>query len=72
MLTLARQPTASEAATLVKFLSDQRQRLAAESRPREELALPIDCPDGTDPFAAAALVDACLAIFNASEFLYVD
>ena len=45
---------------------------AAEARPRDELALPPDLPDTTDPYAAAALVDACLAIFNANEFVYID
>jgi hypothetical protein len=72
LLTLSRRPTERETTTLVKFLGDQRQRLAAEARPREELALPVDLPDAADPYAAAALVDACLAIFNANEFVYVD
>jgi hypothetical protein len=35
------------------------------------LALPIGTrPD--DPYAAAALVDLCLALFNASEFVTID
>ncbi|MEX2173078.1 MAG: DUF1549 and DUF1553 domain-containing protein [Pirellulaceae bacterium] len=72
LLTLSRRPTAPETAALTKFLHEQRARLAAEGRPREELALPTDLPDSADPYAAAALVDACLAMFNANEFLYVD
>jgi hypothetical protein len=72
LLTLSRRPTEHESAALANFLTGQRKRLAAEARPREDLALPIDCPESADPYAAAALVDACLAILNASEFLYVD
>jgi hypothetical protein len=72
LLALSRRPSPSETATLTEFLNRQRERLAAESRPLDELALPVDCPEAADPYAAAALVDACLAIFNANEFVYVD
>jgi hypothetical protein len=57
---------------LEKFLTAQRLRLASESRPREELALPSPCPDSSDAYSAAALVDACVAVLNANEFIYVD
>jgi hypothetical protein len=70
--TLSRRPTEKEAATLGTFLSEQRQHLASEGRPREKLALPDVCPQDTDSYAAAALVDACLAMLNANEFLYAD
>lgn len=69
---LSRRPSEKEAATLRKFLTQQREKLKSEGRPREKLALPIRCSPDTDPYAAAALVDACLAILNANEFLYVD
>ncbi len=72
LLTLSRRPTKTETASLTRFLRDQRGRLAADTRPKSELALPIGCEDTADPYAAAALVDACLALVNASEFLYVD
>jgi hypothetical protein len=72
LLALSRRPTPSEATILEKFLADQRQRLASESRPREELALPTPCPDAVDSYSAAALVDACVAVLNANEFIYVD
>jgi hypothetical protein len=72
LLTLSRKPTERETATLVRFLDEQRQRLAAEGRPDEELALPIGGPEAAEPYAAAALVDACLAMLNANEFVYVD
>jgi hypothetical protein len=71
-IALSRLPTAAEAKTLEIFLNNQQQRLAAEGRDKKELALPIPQCDTTDPYAAAALVDACLAILNASEFVYVD
>ncbi|MCH7686352.1 MAG: hypothetical protein IH899_06685 [Planctomycetes bacterium] len=44
----------------------------SENRNAEELALPESMPAGTDIFAAAALTDFCLAIFNLNEFLYID
>jgi hypothetical protein len=72
LLTLSRRPSAEETAAMTKFLADQREQLAAEARLSGGLALPIGCSDSADPHAAAALVDACLALFNASEFLYVD
>lgn len=69
---LSRRPSEKEAAQLTAFLGEQRQRLADEGRERSRLALPADCPQDADPYAAAALVDACLGIMNVSEFVYVD
>jgi hypothetical protein len=69
---LSRRPDEKEAATLASFLAEERQRLASEGRPRKKLALPLKCPADVDPYAAAALVDACLGILNTNEFLYVD
>ena len=71
-IALSRHPSPAESATLENFLASQGQRLAAEGRTREQLALPDPCPPTADPAAAAALVDACLAVLNASEFIYVD
>jgi hypothetical protein len=71
-IALSRNATAKESATLETFLADQRTRLAAEARPRDQLALPINCDESADAYAAAALVDACLALLNTSEFMYVD
>jgi hypothetical protein len=69
---LSRRPTEKEAAALAAFLTEQGQRLASERRSREKLALPIGCPENVEFYSAAALVDACLAILNANEFLYID
>jgi hypothetical protein len=69
---LSRSPTEKEVATLATFLTEQRRRLETAGRPREELALPMGCSPDVEPYSAAALVDACLAVLNANEFLYVD
>jgi Protein of unknown function (DUF1553) len=71
-VALSRRPTASETTTLARFVIEQRDRLAAEDRPRDQLALPVNVPNSADPYAAAALVDACLAVLNSNEFIYVD
>ncbi|HEX5102692.1 MAG TPA: DUF1553 domain-containing protein, partial [Pirellulaceae bacterium] len=71
-LTYARQPSPEELQLLKVFLATQREALLVERRAGNELVLPAGCPDVVDPPAAAALVDACLAMVNASEFLYVD
>jgi hypothetical protein len=36
------------------------------------LALPVGYSEEDDPYAGAALVDACLALLNSNEFLYID
>jgi hypothetical protein len=70
---LSRRPTAAELASCTDFLQRQTARLSREARLPGELALPTaTMPAGTDRYAAAALTDICLAIFNLSEFLYVD
>jgi hypothetical protein len=68
----SRPPTPWEAQRLEAFLTTERQQIAAASRRREQLALPPALPAGADPAAAAVLVEAALALLNASEFLYVD
>jgi len=71
-IALSRRPTKDEVATLAKFLTQQRERLAKEARPRDELALPVPCSDTTDGYSSAALVNACLAVLNSNEFIYLD
>jgi polar amino acid transport system substrate-binding protein len=70
-ITFARLPSAEERTTLEEFLSLQHDRLTREARRRDELALPVPCPENDDPYASA-LVDACLALLNSSEFIYID
>ncbi len=69
---LSRPPRDEELATLVDFVNRQTLQLKQESRPREQLALPLPCPAEIDPYAAAALTDVCLALFNSNEFIYID
>ncbi len=69
---LNRLPTAEEQVMLVEFATQQTTRLRQESRPPEQLALPSRCPSSVDPYAAAAFTDMCLALFNSSEFIYID
>jgi hypothetical protein len=66
-----REATEHEVKLLEKFLTDQTDLLRSEGRSAEELALPIGT-QADDPYAAAALVDLCLALFNASEFVTID
>jgi hypothetical protein len=70
--TLSRSPRPAELSALTTFLEEQQARIVREQRPRDQLALPPDLPHEADAAAAAALVDACLALLNTSEFLYVD
>lgn len=69
---LARQPSGEEILTVQRFHARQTKLLADESRSDAKLALPLPCPADMDPFAAAALTDICLALFNSNEFLYID
>jgi hypothetical protein len=59
VIALSRKPTPEETETFEAFLHAQEKRLAAEGREPEERA-------------KAAIIDACLALFNANEFIYVD
>jgi hypothetical protein len=71
-IALSRQPTSEETTRLQRFLTNQQNRLTAEDRPTKALALPEPSPSAANPHAAAALVDACLAIINSNEFIYID
>ena len=71
-LALGRVPGPRELERSVRFLVSQAERLRAENRPRKTLSLPRDLAEGQDPYAAAALTDLCLALFNVNEFVYID
>lgn len=66
-----RDATGQEIQLLEQFLVRQTELLRREGRDPTALALPIG-GRSDDPYASAALVDLCLALFNASEFVYVD
>jgi len=61
-----------ELAVLQKFLTDQTGLIKAEQRPIENLAMPVPADDRSQPAEQAALVDLCLALMNANEFIYYD
>ena len=67
-----RRPLDEEQKLLMEFVTQQTAQLREESRPRDELALPLNCPSTVDPYTAAAFTDMCLALFNSNEFIYVD
>lgn len=69
---LGRDPTGKELEFSLAFLKRQRDLLVNERRPTDKLALPVPCLSDHESYAAAALVDLCLALFNTSEFIYVD
>jgi len=69
--TVARHPTDDERNRAVAFLAaraERRGRTASDAEPFPPDAFPAN----TDPRAAAALTDLCLALFNLNEFVYVD
>jgi hypothetical protein len=73
-----REARRGELEMMESFLQRQTELLRREGRSTSELALPISPqaeggrPPEDNPYAAAALVDLCLALYNASEFCYVD
>lgn len=69
---LAREPLPREVALAGDFLQQQSAQLRKEGRPGKQLALPLATTAAVDPYAAAALVDLCLAMLNSSEFMYLD
>lgn len=69
---LGREPTTREIEASLAFLQRQHDLLLSEKRTAEKLALPMPLASGVDTAAAAALVDLCLALYNTSEFIYVD
>jgi hypothetical protein len=67
-----RPAAADEVAAAQTFLEAQAGRLRSQGREEHTLALPIAGEPLEDPLAAAALVDFCLALFSANEFLYLE
>jgi hypothetical protein len=67
-----RSASAEEARLAEAFLDRQEKLLRSENRAPASLALPDDSTDEDNRFRRAAFVDFCLALFNTSEFVYVD
>ncbi len=68
----ARRPTSEETARIRSFILDEHDGLLKENRSDERLALPYEMDLHVDRYIAAAWVEVCLAVLNASEMLYVD
>jgi hypothetical protein len=73
-LAFSRVLEEDELRDLTEFLKRQQVLLSESGRPPSDLALPITHEPIADEDSAlgAALTDLCLALLNASEFLYID
>jgi hypothetical protein len=72
LTTLGRRPTSAELNAGSEFLKHQALQLKLDARSVESLAVPSKLSDQAEPYAAAALTDYCLALFNLNEFIYLD
>lgn len=68
----SRRPTSTESRKIVEFVVRERKKLVDSQCPVEQLALPPGVDVTKDPYAAAAFTQACLAVLNTNEMLYVD
>jgi hypothetical protein len=71
-LALGRPPVSDELTQSLRFIEAQARALESSSRTPDTLAFPIPAVTDSDPFRESALVDFCLALFNLSEFVYID
>ncbi|MFN0053611.1 MAG: DUF1549 and DUF1553 domain-containing protein [Planctomycetales bacterium] len=71
-LAYGRSPDAEESAAAIQFLEQQQSQAEARRQGDQPLLLPLGFPKFLDSSRAAALVDLCHALLNASEFLYID
>ena len=69
---LGRHATEADVERLSGFLDQQELLVRAENRDPGSLATAIGQHTAESPQRSAALVDLCLAMLNASEFLYID
>jgi hypothetical protein len=67
-----RGPAGSELADAEQFLTDQSRKIETAEQPLSTAALPEPMPRDLRPSDAAATVDFCHALLNASEFMFVD
>ncbi len=71
-LSLGRLPLDSEKKMARDFLTEQTLMFQDRLRARKLIGSPPDIASSTNPAAAAALADFCLAILNRNEFVYVN
>jgi hypothetical protein len=69
---LARPPTREELSLACQFLKEQAQRIYDQERDVPTASQPEPSPPCLEPHRAAAYVDLCHALLNATEFLFVD
>jgi hypothetical protein len=69
-LAYGRRPDQSEKQLATGFLKEQGEILSAETLNGRTLTLPSRMPGGVELVRAAALVDFCHTLINASEFVY--
>jgi hypothetical protein len=69
---LARPPTREELSLACQFLTEQAQRIYDQERDVPTASQPQPLPPCLEPHRAAAYVDLCHALLNATEFLFVD
>lgn len=67
-----RRPSGSELEEADHFLVEQSERIAASQEPLAEAMLPEPMSHELRPAQAAAMVDFCHALLNASEFMFID
>jgi hypothetical protein len=68
ILAFARLPSGEERA----YFTEQIQARSGALKSQPERPAPLNPPGGFDPAYGAAVVEFCLAIMNANEFIYVD
>ena len=73
LLAFGRPITSDEAARMMEFLRERENKLAAHGEISDSL-LPTGAPHWfqNNRARSVALVDLCLALFNANEFVYAD
>ena len=69
---LSRQPSGNELQLATGFLEQASDNVRESRRARDAIAQPIEGPPQANPYASAALIDLCLAMFNLNEFVYID
>lgn len=72
LLAFGREPTSAEQEEAQTFIERQTRLMAGRQAAGETLTVPRDLPESVEAPRAAALADFCHALFNASEFLYVE
>lgn len=68
----SRPPSTAESQQLLQFLTQERDQLRSDRHASGGVAPQPGIPPAQDPATSAAFVEACLAILNASELVYID